>query len=170
VIECNWFLLAKYTGSFGPGPWDQLGILVASFLLAYSDKNWELTSRFPRTIHCTVAPPPNIVEIKSTTAAVNVTLLAFAEDRRATVPLLVGDIAVGRYFLRAECSAANPPHAATAVNRRDHGTDTGPLHRPCSAYCASDVNNQPLVEISKHNYYQLIRKNCPSRRIVWVAE
>ena len=36
------------------------------------------------------------------------------------------------------CSAANQPHAAAAVDRRDRRTDgqtdTRPLHRPCSTY------------------------------------
>jgi len=52
--------------------------------------------------------------------------------------------AVDRYLLPARRSAANPPHAAAAVDRRgrptDGRTDTRPLHRPCSAYYAGSVN------------------------------
>ena len=44
-------------------------------------------------------------------------------------------------YLARGCSAANPPHAAAAVERWDRQTgrltDTGPLYRPCSAYYAS---------------------------------
>jgi len=35
------------------------------------------------------------------------------------------------------CSAANPSHAAAAVDRWDRRTDTEPLHRPCSLYNAA---------------------------------
>jgi len=42
-------------------------------------------------------------------------------------------------------SAANQPHAAAVVDRRDRQTDgrtdTGPSHRRCSAYDARGVNN-----------------------------
>jgi len=153
VIECNWFLLAKYTGSFGPGPWDQLGILVASFLLAYSDKNWELTSRFPRTIHCTVAPQRCWNQVY------------YGGCKRDTAricwrPLCDGAVADGRH----RCRSIFPTRGVLS-SKPAARCYTGPLHRPCSAYCASDVNNQPLLEISKRNYYQLIRKNRPSDRV-----
>jgi len=38
-------------------------------------------------------------------------------------------------------SAANPPHTAAAVDRRDGRTDTRPLHRPCSAYRAESARS-----------------------------
>jgi len=73
-------------------------------------------------------------------SAVNVPLPAFA----VAAPLLLGTqrrAAIDWYILPVGCSAANPPHAAAAVNRWDRQTgrrtDTGPLYRPCSAYYAS---------------------------------
>ena len=56
-------------------------------------------------------------------SAVNVTLPAFAAERRATAPSLLGD----RYVLPAKHSAANPPHAAAAVERWDRRTDGRPI-------------------------------------------
>jgi len=54
-------------------------------------------------------------------------------------------VAVDRHVLPSGRSAANPPHAATAVERWDRQTDgrtdARPLHRPCSAYYADSVNN-----------------------------
>jgi len=50
------------------------------------------------------------------------TLPAFAAERRAAAPLLLGAwvrTAVGRYIQSAQRSAANPPHAAAAVERWD---------------------------------------------------
>ena len=50
--------------------------------------------------------------------------------------------AVDRYLLPAGRSAANPPHAAAAIDRWDrHTTDGHRTHRPCSAYCAGSANN-----------------------------
>ena len=76
------------------------------------------------------------------------TLPAFAAKRRAAAraaaPLLLGmpaPAAVDRHLLPARRSAANPPHAAQAVERWDREadgrTDARPLHRPCSAYYAA---------------------------------
>jgi len=56
------------------------------------------------------------------TSAVNVTLLAFAAERRAAAPYC-GAVAAGRpapaavdrYLLLARRSAANPPHAEATV-------------------------------------------------------
>jgi len=52
--------------------------------------------------------------------------------------------AVDRYILPAGRSAANPPHAAAAVDRTDRQTDgrtdTRPLHRPRTAHYADSVN------------------------------
>jgi len=41
--------------------------------------------------------------------------------------------AVDRYVLPAERSAANPPHAAVAVERQDRQVNGRPLHRPRSS-------------------------------------
>jgi len=50
--------------------------------------------------------------------------------------------AVDRYLIPTWRSAANPPVAAAAVDRRTDGrTDARPLHGPCSAYDAGSVNN-----------------------------
>jgi len=46
-------------------------------------------------------------------SAVNTALSAFAADQNPTP--FCGAIAVGRYLLPARLSAANPPHAAAAV-------------------------------------------------------
>jgi len=46
------------------------------------------------------------------------------------------------------CPAANPPHAAAAVDSWDRRTDTGPLHIPCSTYfmrAVSIAKIQPKV-------------------------
>jgi len=75
--------------------------------------------------------------VQPSTAAVNVTLLAFAADRRAAAaPLLLraGRAAIDRYLLPAGSTAANPPHAAAAVDNWDiqteRRTDIVPLRRP----------------------------------------
>jgi len=47
-------------------------------------------------------------------SAVNMTLPAFASERRAAAMLLPG--AVDRYLLRVRRSAANPPYAAAAYD------------------------------------------------------
>jgi len=71
------------------------------------------------------------------------TLPAFAAERRAAAPLLLGTGA--RRFLllapSARHSAANPPHAAAAVDRWDRQTDARPFRRPCSADYAGSVDN-----------------------------
>jgi len=59
------------------------------------------------------------VGVQPPTAAVNAALLAFAAERRAAeAPLLPGAsrAAVDRYLLPAGPTAANSPHAATAVD------------------------------------------------------
>jgi len=56
-------------------------------------------------------------------SAVNMTLPAFAAERRAAAPLLLGAGAVDRYVLPAGRSAANPPHAAASVERWGRQTD-----------------------------------------------
>jgi len=55
-----------------------------------------------------------------------VTLLAFPAERRVAVRRAAGcpvAAAVGRYLLPAGPTAANPPHAAAAVDRWDRQTD-----------------------------------------------
>ena len=55
--------------------------------------------------------------------------------------------AVDRYLLPAGRSAANPPHAAAAIDRWDrHTTDGHRTHTPCSAYCAGSANNSFFPE------------------------
>jgi len=62
--------------------------------------------------------------------AVNMTLPAFAAERRATAPLLcAAPAAVNRYFLPTRRSAANLPLAAVAVNRWDRQTNRRTLDR-----------------------------------------
>jgi len=62
--------------------------------------------------------------------------------------------AIKQYSLRAGPSAANPPAAVAAVDRRDRQTDTDgrtdarSLHRPCCAYNESSVgNNYTLISV-----------------------
>ena len=59
-----------------------------------------------------------------------------------------------RLPLPAESTAANPPHAAAAIDRWDRRTDGRTdgrqLHRLCSAYCASSANKCDLYEICRH--------------------
>ena len=43
--------------------------------------------------------------------------------------------AIDRYLLPAGPAAANPPHAAAAVDRWDRQTDSVPLHTPCRILC-----------------------------------
>ena len=63
------------------------------------------------------------------TSADNVTLLAFAAERRAAgCPAAA---AVDRYLLPAGRPAANPPHASAVVDRTDKRTDAVPLQIPC---------------------------------------
>ena len=66
----------------------------------------------------------SLAVVSFSTAAVNVTLVAFADAVRRAAVLSLSPLA-GR-------PAANPPHAAAAVDRwdrqRDGRTDTRPLH------------------------------------------
>ena len=147
------FYWPNILGGLDSGPWDQLGILVPSFLLAYSDKNWELTSRFPGPY--TVPLPPKHCWNQ----------VYYGSCKRDTAricwrPSCDGAVAAGRH----RCRSIFPTRGVLS-SKPAARCYTGPLHRPCSAYCASDVNNQPLVEISKRNCYQQIRKNRPSHRV-----
>jgi len=86
------------------------------------------------------------VLIDSLPSALNITLPAFAaERRRLRHGALSAPAAIDRYLLPAGRSAANPPPAAAAAERRDRQadgrTDASPLHRPFSAYYAASVNN-----------------------------
>jgi len=56
-------------------------------------------------------------------SAANMTLPAFAAERRAAAPMLLGAGAVDRYVLPAGRSAANPPHAAASDERWGRQTD-----------------------------------------------
>ena len=87
------------------------------------------------------------------------------KETRCCAPCCGGAVAAGRpssaavdrSLLPAGRSAANPPHTAAAVDRRDRQTDgrtadSGPLHRPCSAYHASSVKSREIIaETSKIN-------------------
>jgi len=91
------------------------------------------------------------------------------KETRCCAPCCGGAVAAGRpssaavdrSLLPAGRSAANPPHTAAAVDRRDRQTDgrtadSGPLHRPCSAYYASSVNSK--VEKSLQKRQKLIQR------------
>jgi len=68
--------------------------------------------------------------VQPSTAVLNVTLRAFATERRA---------AGGRPpLLTDSCCLAQ---ARRTLQQSIDGTDTGPLHKPCSAYYASSINN-----------------------------
>jgi len=59
--------------------------------------------------------------VQPSTAAVNVTLLAFAAVRRAAAAQLLlgaGRAAIDRHRLSAWPTAANPPHAADSSDRQ----------------------------------------------------
>ena len=69
-------------------------------------------------------------------SALNITLPAFAAERRAAAPLPLND---DRHFLPTERSAPNPPAAVDRRDRQTDGrtdrrTDARPLHRLCGAY------------------------------------
>jgi len=66
------------------------------------------------------------VGVQLLTPAGNVTLLAFAVERRVVVrraAVARMDAAIDRYLLPAGPTAANPPHAASAVDRWHRQTD-----------------------------------------------
>ena len=83
------------------------------------------------------------IHVQPRSSALNVTLPAFAAERRAVQLLLMSAPAAGTRrrqlsidFRAAELPAANPPATAAAADRWDRQTD-GPFHRPCSAYAGS---------------------------------
>jgi len=101
--------------------------------------------------HCINTADKQVLRVQPPTSAVDVTLLAFAAERRAAAPLLLG---TRRPPLSINISR---PHGAQQQTRRtpqrlrsndgtgkqtDRQTDTRPFHRPCSAYHAISVNNQ----------------------------
>jgi len=86
-----------------------------------------------------VAPRNHVLDGKEKVSRKNnVTLLAFAAERRVAMRLAA--VAVDRYLPPAEPTAANLSHAAAAVDddkwdrKTDKQTDSRPIHRPCSAY------------------------------------
>ena len=81
-------------------------------------------------------------------SAVNMTLSAFAAERRAAAPLLLGARRC-RSIFPARTALSSKPAARRRCGRMmgradrqtDRQTDAQPLHRPCSAYYAGSVNN-----------------------------
>ena len=72
-------------------------------------------------------------------SAVNVTLPAFAAERRAAAP---GDRRF-RSISPARTALSSKPAARRCCGRMgqtDGQTDARPLHRPCSAHCAGNAN------------------------------
>jgi len=83
--------------------------------------------------------PTNLKQVcvQLSTSADNVTLLAFAAERRATAA--TGD----RYLPPAGPTAANPPHRMQrSIDGTDRRTDTVPLHGPCHILLTSVKNIQ----------------------------
>jgi len=80
------------------------------------------------------------VSVQPPTAAVNVTLLAFAAERRAAGR--PQPVAADRYLLPSGHQAANPPHAAAAVDT-DGQTDgrTPDRHIDFAPLAMRSVNN-----------------------------
>jgi len=75
-----------------------------------------------------------------------------AAGRAATARLLRGaqhQAEFDRHLLPAWRTAANPPHAAAAVDILDRHTgrrtDTVPLHRPCFSYYVGSANNTAVM-------------------------
>jgi len=67
----------------------------------------------------------NIHETRPRPLAINMTLPTFAAERQRLLSMdMFCPWGVG-------CSAANPLHAAAAVDRWDKQIDAGPFHRPC---------------------------------------
>ena len=79
-------------------------------------------------------------------SAVDMTLPAFAAERRAAAPLL---LRAGARRCRSISSARGALSSKPAARRSgrltmgqiDGRTDSRPLHRPCCAYYAGSVNN-----------------------------
>jgi len=105
---------------------------------SFPNRQWHKTpkKRYPKQV--SVQPPP---------MAVKVTLPAFpAERRRLLHSARSAPAAIDQYILPARRSAANPPHAAAAVDRpeqTDGRTDGWTFDRyidPAHAYYAGGVN------------------------------
>ena len=93
----------------------------------------------PNRIQVRVQPPTSAVNTTLPVFVTNCgTRCAVAAERRR---LLSIDISCpcGALF------AANPPHAATAVDRRDRRTDARSFHRLCCACYAGGVSDHRLV-------------------------
>jgi len=88
----------------------------------------------------------NKSSVQRPTSADNVTLLAFAAERRAALRLAAA--AIDRYLLPAEPTAANPPQRHAAVDRWDVRSNTVPLHRPRRILC-NGVNHFSRVASQK---------------------
>ena len=74
--------------------------------------------------------------------AVNITLAAFAAERRAAAPLLLSAGTYYRSIYPARCKPAARRCCCQSMGQTDRRTDDGPFHRPCSAYYAGSVNNR----------------------------
>jgi len=92
---------------------------------------------------------PTQICVQLPMSAVNVTLLAFAAERRAAAPLLWAPGACRAR--RLHCRSISPADMALSSKPAAHRgcgrmmtyrqTDARSFHRPCSAYYASSVNN-----------------------------
>ena len=86
-------------------------------------------------------------EIRTRTPADKPTLLAFAADRRVSA-CPTRRAAIGRYLLPAGPTAANPPHAAAAVDRRDGRTDGRTAGRCVNPLCQRCVLPHAVLAVS----------------------
>jgi len=75
--------------------------------------------------------------------------------------LSAGRAAIDRYLSPAEPTAANPPHAAAAVDRWDRRTDSVPLHKP---NYASSVNKSTV-----HSKIELFIMSDDQDECEWVS-
>ena len=89
------------------------------------------------------------VRLQLPTSADNAALLAFATAHTVLLHAVLRRLAaaaIDRYLPPAEPTAANPPHAAAAVNSWDRQTDrradARPFYRPYCTHYASSVSNK----------------------------
>ena len=92
------------------------------------------------------------VHVQPRNSVVNVTLPAFAAERRAGAPLLLNAHAASARSQRPPLSIdiscprgaqqqTHRPPLLHSIDGTDRQTDARPFHRPCSAYYAGSVNN-----------------------------
>jgi len=136
--------------------------VTVTICVAYGTRTVGLCTR-TFTKHVRVQPRPS---------AVNVTLPAFANERRAAALLLLSASAAGTRRRQLSIDISCPrgaqqqtcrPPLLLSTDVTDRRTDARPFHRPCSACYAGSVSNRRKTELCMPlSFRQIMCIVCPT--------